>query len=263
MSQIRPDQMSNDELERERLSSRRRVEADVEALSAKLEPEYLWEEAVDAARNKKDELVDRARRRAGEAGEELSEEIRSNPLPYALVGAGLAWLLVDASMRRSGRVGRVGRRVRSKARNAMPQLRERAGAKMEDVKDRARDTRARLDERYHDVRKATHDAGQRSMVVAREAGERAQGFYFDNPLIVGGLAISAGLTLGLLLPATGREVAIVGERSADLQKQARDFGHGIADDAKEIARDTAEHAKTQVREAAHDMQAMTSEDRHR
>ena len=150
-----------------------------------------------------------------------------------------------------------GRRARASQR--VNELRGRADARFGDLRARAdagyHDAKHRASLRLQDARIAAEHARDRGTLMARDAGARAQGFYEDNPLAVGGIALALGIGLGLVLPTTRREVDLVGERSSELRSRARDLGRELKDDVTDIARttakETAESAKETVRREAH------------
>src|SRR3712207_1087798 len=78
----------------------------VDAIQERLSPENLKEQAKDRV---KEATVGRAQ----EAGSGIVETIRANPLPAALTGIGLGWLLVSARRSRSEE-RRVGKECRSR-----------------------------------------------------------------------------------------------------------------------------------------------------
>ncbi len=74
----------------------------VDAIQERLSPENLKEQAKDRV---KEATVGRAQ----EAGSGIMETIRANPLPAALTGIGLGWLLVSARRSASGQTRYRGR----------------------------------------------------------------------------------------------------------------------------------------------------------
>lgn len=264
MSDIRTNHMTDEQLRREVKQSRQRVAADVDALGEKLEPDNLKREATDAARHMKDDAVAHVKLRARETGGHAKSEIQSNPWPYALMGAGLTWLLLDQVTKRTER----GRHARARiadagsnghTRERASELKQRAHTKMDRASERWESTKTKAGNRYDDARLAATQAKERGGVIARDAGARTEGFYMDHPLMIGGISMAAGVGLGLLLPATRRELEAVGSTSADMQDRAVEMGHELADRARDIARETAKETQHRAREAAEDIEIIVKE----
>ncbi len=74
------------ELEREVAEQRDRIDKTIEAIQGKLTPGQLIDEGLEVVRN------------ANGALGALGHTIRANPIPTALVGVGLLWLLLASSV---------------------------------------------------------------------------------------------------------------------------------------------------------------------
>jgi hypothetical protein len=91
-----------DRIERDLARTRARLDATIDALQEKLSPGQMVDQAVSY-------LKDTG---GGEFGRNLMVSVRDNPIPVALVGIGLAWLMVSNAARgggaNGGGAGRVG-----------------------------------------------------------------------------------------------------------------------------------------------------------
>lgn len=101
---------SSDELRAEVARTRERLAQDVEAIGQKLSPDNIKREARDAVtrsvRHGVRQGADAVRHGAGvmrtrvnDAGTSLAGSARENPLPLALIGAGIGWLIWNARKR--------------------------------------------------------------------------------------------------------------------------------------------------------------------
>jgi hypothetical protein len=79
-----PDSKSATEIEREVQQSRAEVEQTLDAIQARLSPGELLDQAVGYFRDG----------RGGEFARNLGDSITQNPIPLALVGVGLAWMML-------------------------------------------------------------------------------------------------------------------------------------------------------------------------
>src|SRR5688572_10976855 len=73
----------------------------VNSIQEKLAPERLAQQAKDSIREatigKVEEMADTARRKANSWTSSLTETIKQNPVPAAMIGIGLGWLLMKGS----------------------------------------------------------------------------------------------------------------------------------------------------------------------
>ena len=88
-----PGSKSPDEVQREVRQSRAEVEETLDAIQERLSPGQLFEQAVDYMRSSNGTDFFR----------NLGTAVRDNPVPVALVGTGLAWLMVAGSRSRRRR----------------------------------------------------------------------------------------------------------------------------------------------------------------
>ncbi|HEY0128324.1 MAG TPA: DUF3618 domain-containing protein, partial [Rubrobacteraceae bacterium] len=68
----------------------------VDAIQERLSPENLKEQAKDRVEQAKDRVKEATVGKAQEAGSGIVGTIKANPLPAALTGIGLGWLLMNA-----------------------------------------------------------------------------------------------------------------------------------------------------------------------
>ena len=82
-----PDPKSPEEVEREVQQSRAEVEETLEAIQERLSPGQMFEQAVDYMRSSS----------GNDFLRNLGTTVRDNPVPVALVGTGLVWLMLASS----------------------------------------------------------------------------------------------------------------------------------------------------------------------
>ena len=87
--------LSSEQLEREAERARAKVADTLDELRSRISPGQVVDEFVDYARDGG----------IGDFARNLGNEVRANPLPVALIGAGLAWLMMSngRSARMSGK----------------------------------------------------------------------------------------------------------------------------------------------------------------
>ncbi|MGQ0815809.1 MAG: DUF3618 domain-containing protein [Gemmatimonadota bacterium] len=172
----------------------------------------------------------------------LLNTIRDNPIPAAMVGIGLGWLLFNG--RRERDTGRLEARHHEDIGEftgtgyvgdvsaATPRLKQDDAAggpgasishdRETGVRERVSEVAHRAEERVSDVSHRVEDSFQRSLQ--------------DQPLAVGAVALAVGLAAGFAIPETRRESQLMGSARDRLMERARE----TASDAKERVQQVAE-----------------------
>jgi ElaB/YqjD/DUF883 family membrane-anchored ribosome-binding protein len=166
---------------------------------------------------------------------------------------GLVGSARDAAGSAKQRVGELAGRVSDSA----GEWAERATQGAEAVRTRVGETASHLTEQASEL---SHEARER----LRVASLRTRDFADENPLIVGAIAVAAGVGIGLLLPNTQPENRLLGETRDRLLGDARGLigdARGIIDDARETARDAAGQLGRTARETAQDIRNQVSDSR--
>ena len=269
---------SSEQLEREAEATRAQIAATLDELRMRISPGQMLDEAIDYARDGS----------GADLVRNLGRQAADNPVPVAILGAGLAWLMLAQRKSQGGRavqaakgdgsvattepaslnertdrtstmaskVEKTTRRTSRKAEAATDKASEAATSAYErasDMMDRARETTT---ETYGRAR----DAAERSMSSAVQGARGLTKFMQDEPLVVAGLGIALGALVGALLPATDLENRTMGEASNQLKRDAREAareqwerGKDLAEDgwdeAKETARRTWEDAKDEAQKS--------------
>ena len=257
-------------LEQEISQTRAKLTLTISALEDKLTPRHLVKKGFDMVND-------------GIGGTEGLNRglatIRANPVPFALIAFGAAWLVtansgiteriaqderVRAAKRRAGEMANdLGNRTGAMARD----LGNRAGEYASDMARRAgivSDDRDRpLGETGHPLVDAGTERSGASGWVHRATGVTGEaigsvrdsgGALLDaverNPLIVGGLGLFAGAVLAMLLPATRTENAWLGSMRDSFWRRAEQAGHEAAAAVRTIAQNAAAAAADAAAEAA-------------
>ncbi len=250
----------------------------VDAIQERLSPENLKEQA-------KDKVKEATLGRAQEAGSGIVGTIRQNPIPAALTGIGLGWLLISARSQGTEQA-RLYRRPYSPsgyppAYDAIydypPRYEERGsgGASPGQALGRARDsvgeTASQAQERASEVAGQAQDKvgqvagqaqdrvgrlGDQARYQARRASGGFQRMLRQNPLTVGALAAGLGAAVGLAIPETAKEHEVMGEARDNLVEKAQEK----AQDAQQRVQRVAEEAQGAAQQEAENqgLQAATS-----
>lgn len=265
--------MSSKHIRAEIEKTRERLEDTVEALGAQLNPSSLTQRLKDNVREatigRVQHMANNTKERITETGRGLAETIRANPLPAAMVAAGLGWLLLSGRDQRSTHsyrdgiadmpdeidhpgeprgIRRVGGAVADKAqeltdqaKDAAEQVAERARAAGERVADRTREAGQR-------IARGTDRAVHRLQDGARATTQDLERRYEENPMGMGAVALALGLAVGLSVPATRKEVELMGDARDKLADRTRET---LAETTEKVER-VVERALPEVRNVVRD-----------
>ena len=189
-----------------------------------------------------------------ETRDSLVNTVRQNPIPAAMVGAGVLWLL----MSRSKTAASAMTRARSAAGTAAHQLTDSTSHKLHDASDAvgsalhgAGETASQLAHRASDTaqhwasdaREATSGALHGAQEGIESAGRSLQTTFRDNPLALGAGALILGAVVGAALPRTAREDELLGEARDHLLEKAGDAAHQARASVSLLAEKTLDGAK--------------------
>jgi hypothetical protein len=249
-------------------ATRARMADTLEELGARLNPGRLKQQAKDKVR---DATIGRVQTmaqttidRAAGAGRTVADVVRENPIPSAMIAAGISWLVW--SSRRSGSTnpqfeskgttessnrqivrdysdspyadvsaeGRTG-----VSRGTTDKVREKAGEAVDTVQDAAQR-----------AKETTKSAATNVADVARQKSDRVADAFQSNPLPLGLIATALGLAAGFAIPSTQKEAELVGEKRDELVDKARDLVTEKKDQARRVAQRVVSEAKSTATQAA-------------
>ncbi len=247
-------------IERELEDTRQRLDRSLTEVQARLAPGRVVDEALIYARETG----------VADFGRNLGRSVRDNPLPVALVGVGLAWLMA-ADRRGPPAASDQSEDLASRAQAAVAALQRQAGeteeafehrayeakARVLEIKqaagDSAPDFRARVDEameelgrRYERTRDKATDAVRDGTRRAGGAASDAIGQLQDQPMLMAALGLTLGSAIGAFLPPTEAEDDFLGEAGDALRHQAAAGASEAASAAGRVAERTADAAREAV-----------------
>lgn len=214
--------------------TRERLSSTIEEIGERLNPQTLTDNVKDTIR---DATIGRVRTMARSAADTVgrttsgvADTIRENPIPAALVAFGLGWMIWNArasngrsSSRRDELDAEVARELGreigygeeygaayaggyGQAYGQQPgtaqRVKQAASRAAGTVKDKARDVGHQAGEKYREV------ADQVSDTTRRQA-RRVEDAFDENPLMMGAVALAAGLAAGMAVPVSDREVSML------------------------------------------------------
>jgi hypothetical protein len=185
---------------------------------------------------------------AGGLRQSVVSTIKANPMPAALVGLGLGWMLLNrpgasdlsATLRSpQSTAGDQAGRMQQTAGEVLNQMQGTTSQVMDEVQGAAAQVTDRVQE-----------AGSQALDQVQEQTVRAQSFLQrqlqDNPLLVGAVAVAVGGALASTLHSTAREDQLLGEtrdrlmgRAADVTRETMDKVGRVVGEAQTAAKDAA------------------------
>jgi hypothetical protein len=232
----------------------------MDELRRRLDPQTLKRQANDMMRSTDDATG-------------LVETLKSNPIPLAMIGIGIGWLLIGGGNNGGHRGGhgygdqirdwadRNTRGTRSRVQRAM----HRAGEAVHDVGDRASETLHNMRERVtgehggpseHGPGAQTRAAdlhgtagmgvghrpdgthrpdGGSTMAMARSSAAGLWQVVDDYPLAAGLMGLALGAALGAAIPSTDTENAWMGEWGDEIRSRGSDYGSDLIERGSAVA----------------------------
>lgn len=207
-----------DTIEDDIRTTRQKIDDDVERIQQRFSPGDMVDSVIDFAKTN---------------GGALAGTMRENPVPLAMIGAGVVWLALSSRARHHEEAEEI---TGQGGESTGERLRHRAAAVREGVRENASEAWERAE-----------DIGHKARVRAARAGRSGGRFAKDHPFWVGAAGIAIGAALAASLPHSAREDRAFGERAADAKRAAKDAavkeGRKVQEAAKsavEKARDAAE-----------------------
>lgn len=264
-----PGTKSAAEIERDVHASRARVEQTLDQIQDRLSPGQLIDQTVTYLRDGG----------GGEFARNLGESVKQNPLPVALIAAGVGWMMLGGHQYRSNgdseptdwddhhdRFGEpyVGLAERhptyagfdapgadtTSASGAASDLGDR-------LKDTARDAKDSLGALGDETRERIADAGSDAADRARHLRERARQrsrrvkqsvlqTINEQPLILGAIGLAIGAALGAAVPPSEVEDRLMGETRDEALRRAEEVGREQAEKARDAAATIAAAARDEA-----------------
>jgi hypothetical protein len=243
----------SEQLEREAEQNRVRLAETLDELRARVTPGQVLDQLIDY-------FGDGA---GGEIVRNLGQQVRGNPLSVAVVGAGLAWLMIgnrpsvpaaargtradNAERTAAARLATLSDRTTSSAGDGARAAYQRAG---EAASEAARRARLSADSAYRSASDAVSEAAHKASDTAAAIGRNAAAarrtladLCNDQPLVLAGLGLALGAALGTALPATETERQLMGEPGDVVRRRAQELASEVDRPAERAADADADAAK--------------------
>ena len=261
------DPRSPEQIQRDIHQTRAEMSETLDAIRNKLSPGEMLDQALDYFSSK----------RNGDGGginqwaSNLGDSVKSNPMAAALIGAGVAWLMLGGSRDETTTTYRdeidhrtppqPSSRYTPVAPSASPSstthddsggIRQRAGEMAASARERVSEAGERVGGMAASTREHISDTTDRLWRQARRQGGRTKetfGYLRDEqPLVLGAVGFAMGAALGAGLPPTQREDDLMGATRDQVVQSAQEMGEEQLDRAKQIASAASDAALRQAQE---------------
>lgn len=178
----------------------------------------------DATIGRVEDMARNATHTINEARTSFMDTIRENPIPAAMAGLGLAWLLMNRRTPSNRSEHRAA--LRGPAERGVRQLAQRAQGEVSDLANQAGQLAHRVQDQAGEY---VGQAGQ----MARQTRRTVQSTFEENPLAIGAVALALGTAVGLALPRTELEDEWLGEARDQLMDKVGEAAHESLGQAKQ------------------------------
>lgn len=239
---------SMEELEQEMAATRAEMNETLAALGRQLSPETLFHQAMERFGG------------PGEVAGNLNDAIKRNPIPAALTGIGIGWMMLAQrqgweSRPRTHATHGPGATEKMKHRGSeavgtgkekLGQAGQRASESTSSMREAAEEYRARTQMQLSKARESARDFSARARTRGSEAGRQAGDFFHEQPLVVGALAVGIGALIGAALQKRSEPEELT-RRREELTRRAKEAASEAIEQGGEVAR-TAGQAATEKAE---------------
>jgi Protein of unknown function (DUF3618) len=249
--------------------TRERMSETLDQLGDRLNPQRL---KVQAKESIKEATIGRVTNMANSAGNTVVDTVRDNPIPAALVGIGLGWLIYNRRrvsdldryrarssmayrgditartprLRQDDAAGGIGASISPiDEPNAVQRGTQRVSETVGDVTDRVGERVSELTDRAQDI---AQDVVETTRYQARRLEHRFQDTLSENPLAVGMAAVAVGLAAGLAIPESRKESELMGEARDRLVERVREKAEEVGEKVQRVAERAVDEVSASARE---------------
>ncbi len=197
--------------------TRAQLDHTLSAIEQRLAPGQLFEDGIDYLRH----------HGAHEYMANLRESVKREPIPLALVGVGLAWMMMSggrANGRAEGTSPRAGGELSAKAGDAADALRGKASAASSTVSHLAEQTSNKVSDLAEDARARARLAGETMRHGAARVRSGYEHLVEEQPLALGAIGFALGVVLASAAPRSRAEDRLLGHTSDRLKDDIGQFG---------------------------------------
>lgn len=207
-----------EEIEADIARTRGDMNATLTAIEQRLTPGQLVDQGLDYIRNSG----------ANQFVSNLGSSVKNNPIPVALMGIGMAWLMATGNRRPSYL-------ERSGSESAGPGMMQRASEGMSSTRDKLSQTTQSARERVGQLGQGARGQMERVLHQAERMRSGYDSMVREQPLVLGAIGLAVGAMVAAGLPRTREEDRLMGEASDRLTEKAKEIGQEQAGRVQQVA----------------------------
>jgi hypothetical protein len=254
------DTNDTDQIEQDLAQTRARMDRRLDQLGDRLAPNQLVNDALAHVTGGD----------GADFAQTLIAKAKANPVPAALAGIGIAWLMASSQDRQAKAGNDLSSRLRAAEANVVQLHDEHTdvhASRLDDARGQvlgvarnASDTSASYTQRIkdavasagdslvetsHDLQNSTSSRVNRvaSWIRGKGQGGGQTGSPIGNPVILGTAAALIGLVAGVLIPVSDEEERALGSFAGTLKAKGRDLAQDVVNRGAQVAGDTLDAVK--------------------
>jgi ElaB/YqjD/DUF883 family membrane-anchored ribosome-binding protein len=219
-----------DALRAEIAETRSELSETIDAIQERLSPEHLKaqadalkDQATDTIREatvgKAEQMVTNVQETVKGTRKTTVETIKANPLPAALVGVGIGWLIKES--RSSAARRSTSFPSPSGVSQTADQLQDIGGELVGRVQTTTSQMTNQVQSQASQVQRQMSQVSTQAQQQAQQLARQARQRYQENPLAMGGVALALGAIVGLLVPETPQEEQLLGQTANTVVDKAQ------------------------------------------
>jgi hypothetical protein len=256
-------------------ATRARMGDTLEELGTRLNPERLKQQAKDKIRGatigKVQTMAQTTVDKASSAGRSVTDVVRENPIPAALIAAGISWMAWNSKRGKSsvsetssvasnwddsdGSYRSTGQRYRSSEYGQSSGVSQSSYGDdriSENVREKASGVVDNVGTLAQRTTEKTKSAAGAVAETAKAQSDKVANAIQSSPLPLGLIAAALGVAAGLALPTTQKERELVGDKRDELVDRAKVVVTEKKEQVKRVAERVVSEARTAATQAAKD-----------
>jgi hypothetical protein len=262
------------EMRAEIAATRSDLSETVDTLQERLSPQQLMDTAKAsmyvATMGRVEEMVDSARESVYTTGESIMDTVRENPIPVALIGLGLGWLMWGrrnrgqqsayrtdnrSPIRYTDRTGgyqrqRPPQRAQDKTSQAAQQAHDTLHDMGSQVQEKTNQIAHQAHDTVHDMGSQAHDLTQQATGQAQQQMQQVRSWFAEtldeSPLAVAAGALALGALVALAIPETAQEHQVMGPARDALMNKAQDVAQDTMQKVQSVAHEATDAARQEA-----------------
>lgn len=279
-----------DEIRAEIRDTRERMSETLDELGTRLNPNrikaHVKENIREATVGRVENMARQAQERVNATRDGLLDTIRDNPIPAAMIGIGIGWMLFNGRRRHSDSyhgshdthlhgdagyigdvsattprliqddaAGGIGASISHDHNGVVDKVRNRIASVGDGASSLVGTAQERVSDVAHRLTHVTSDVADTTRYHASRVEERVSRTLQDSPLALGAVALAAGLAAGLAIPETEREQELLGPARDKLMNRARTAVDDVRERVQTAAERVIDDTRDSVSEAVSDLKS--------